>query len=98
MTINDGNAFDPGPSDGETWVLKESLLSWSAGCSAASHKVYFSTDLSDVESRDPDAYLTETGSTSIDPCAGDLEYLTDYYWVVDEVNGATTWSGQVWSF
>jgi hypothetical protein len=24
--------------------------------------------------------------------------LTDYYWVVDEVNGATTWSGQVWSF
>ncbi|MHC4645956.1 MAG: LamG domain-containing protein [Planctomycetota bacterium] len=98
FTINDGNAFDPDPEDGETWVLKESLLSWSAGCSAVSHRVYFSADLSDVESRDPAAYLGETGSTSIDPCAGDLEYLTDYYWVVDEVNGVTTWSGQVWSF
>jgi hypothetical protein len=98
LTINDGNAFDPDPEDGETWVLKEPLLSWSAGCSAASHKVYFSADLNDVESRDPGAYLGQTGSTSIDPCAGDLEYLTDYYWVVDEVNGATTWSGQVWSF
>ncbi|MHC4336235.1 MAG: LamG domain-containing protein, partial [Planctomycetota bacterium] len=98
LTINDGNAFDPDPADGRQAVSVETLLEWSAGCSAVSHKVYFSADLSDVESRDLDAYLGETGSTSIDPCAEDLEYLTDYYWVVDEVNGATTWSGQVWSF
>ncbi|MHC4646379.1 MAG: LamG domain-containing protein, partial [Planctomycetota bacterium] len=48
--------------------------------------------------REAAAYLGETGTTSIDPCAGDLDYLTDYYWAVDEVNGLTTWSGQVWTF
>ncbi|MHC4278285.1 MAG: LamG domain-containing protein, partial [Planctomycetota bacterium] len=98
LTINDGNAFDPDPADGRQAVSVGTVLEWSAGCSAASHKVYFSADLNDVESRDPKAYLGETGLTFIDPCAGDLDYLTDYYWVVDEVNGATTWSGQVRSF
>ncbi|MHC4646153.1 MAG: LamG domain-containing protein, partial [Planctomycetota bacterium] len=87
FAINDGSAFDPAPGDGEQAVLKETILSWSAGCSAVSHRVYFSTDLDDVEGREAAAYLGETGTTSIDPCAGDLDYLTDYYWAVDEVNG-----------
>jgi hypothetical protein len=101
FTINDGNAFDPDPADGETAVLNEAILSWSPGCWAASHDVYFGTDQEEVEDATTASVTVYKGSqalgeTSYDPC--DFDYLTDYYWRIDEVNGLTKWKGQVWTF
>ena len=98
--INDGNAFGPDPADGESAVLNEALLSWSPGCSAASHDVYFGTDYDLV--RDASTASSEykgnqpLAQTTYDPC--DFDYLTDYYWRIDERNGPTTWKGEVWTF
>jgi hypothetical protein len=101
FTINDGNAFDPDPADGQEAVLKESPLIWSPGCWAASNHVYFGTDYNEVEvadgASDPNVYYEDLGDVNtFDPC--DFEYLTDYYWRIDEVNGPTKWKGQVWTF
>jgi hypothetical protein len=98
FTINDGNAFDPDPADGEEAVMVEAVLSWSAGCWAASHDVYFGTDYDEVNNGAGDTFKgnQSLGDTDYDPC--DFGYLTDYYWRIDEVNGMTTWKGQVWTF
>ncbi|MHC4211877.1 MAG: LamG domain-containing protein [Planctomycetota bacterium] len=100
FTINDGNAFDPEPADGRQAMSVETLLAWSPGCSAASHDVYFGADSEEVEDADTESSTFKgnqgLGETSFDPC--DLNYLTDYYWRIDEVNGLTKSKGQVWSF
>jgi len=100
FSINDGSAFDPDPADGEEAVLREAVLSWSAGCWAASHDVYFGTDEEQVTDATTASAVYKgnqpLGETSYDPC--DFDYLTDYYWRIDEVNGPTTWKGEVWSF
>jgi hypothetical protein len=97
FTTNDGNAFDPEPTDNGTRVPLDANLSWQPGCFFVSHNVYFSTDYNEVANRQAGAFLGNTSSSTIDPCAGDLEYFTRYYWAVDEV-GSPTYQGPVWSF
>jgi hypothetical protein len=102
--INDGKAHSPDPADGRRLVpVAQTLLGWGAGCQADSHDVYFGTDYNDVDNADTssDAFKGNQGGTSWDPCSDDpcgLDYSTDYYWRIDEVNGATTWKGDTWSF
>jgi len=99
LTTNDGSAFNPDPADEQTMVSREPMLSWTPGCLATSHKVYFSADYNDVNDRQAAAYVGEVvGPNTIDPCAGELEYSTYYYWVVDGNDGVNTWPGRVWSF
>jgi len=98
FTTNDGNAFNPNPADEQTAVSRETVLSWTPGCLATSHKVYFSADFNEVNERQAAADLGEVGPNTIDPCDGLLEYSTYYYWAVDETDGITTWRGTVWSF
>jgi hypothetical protein len=102
--INDGKAHSPDPADGRRLVpVAQTLLGWGAGCQADSHDVYFGTDYNDVDNADTssDAFKGNQGGASWDPCSDDpcgLDYSTDYYWRIDEVNGATTWKGDTWSF
>jgi hypothetical protein len=98
FTTNDGTAYDPNPGNLDELVPREAVLEWKPGCSATKHKVYFSTDFNDVNDRQAAAYLGEIEPNTIDPCAGDLDFLTIYYWAVDETAGANTWPGQVWTF
>ncbi|MHC4475972.1 MAG: LamG-like jellyroll fold domain-containing protein, partial [Planctomycetota bacterium] len=98
FSTNDGTAYNPDPSDEQTVIPLEPVLSWSPGCEATSHKVYFSTDFDAVDQRQAGAYLNEVGPNTIDPCDGELEYFTWYYWAVDETDGVSTWPGAVWSF
>jgi hypothetical protein len=100
FSTNDGTAYDPNPGNQDEVVSREVVLDWKPGCDANSHKVYFSTDFNDVNERQGSAFIGEVSPNSIDPCAGLLEYLTVYYWAVDEVGvgGAPTWAGEVWSF
>jgi len=97
----------PSPANGavyeNTWVT----LGWAAGFDAASHDVYVSENLADVENR------------AIEAFAGNLDVLTNYliigfvgfpipdglvpgttyYWLVDEIEAdGTKHEGDIWSF
>jgi hypothetical protein len=96
FTTNDGNAFDPYPANNHTGIPLYAKLSWSMGCTANSHDVYFSTDFNDVYNRTATAFQGNQFETTWDPCG--LDYYTWYYWRVDEVNDGNTWEGEVWSF
>jgi len=98
-------ASAPTPADGATDVVDYTLL-WTAGPTAASHRVYVSTD----ETIDESDFLAETQLTLQ---YADLAPGTTYYWRVDEVEaevpviwdkwqvkpgGAVVHEGDVWSF
>jgi len=92
------------PQDGEEDVLRDTVLSWSAGQFAATHDVYLGTAFDDVNNAsvaDPRGALVSQGQTDTSYDAGILEYGQTYYWRVDEVNGApdnTVFKGDVWRF
>jgi hypothetical protein len=101
FTANDGNAFDPYPADGQTQVPLDPTLIWSPGCLAVSHELYFGTNYDEVgaaeENSEPNVYYEDRGALEYyDACTPD--YSTYYYWRVDEVNGPTTWTGEVLTF
>jgi hypothetical protein len=96
FTTNDGNAFDPDPADAETGVSIDPTLSWTPGCFAVTHKVYFGSDRDEVEAGTGGTFKGEQGGTTYEP--NTLDYLTWYYWRIEEVNAAVTWSGDVWRF
>jgi hypothetical protein len=91
------------PANGAVDVKQTQILSWSPGEAAASHQVYFGTEKEVVRNADtssPEYKGTrDLGSESYDP--GKLEWDSNYYWRVDEVNNAnpdSPWIGPVWSF
>ena len=77
------------------------VLKWDNGPVVADvngHYVYFSTDLNDVNDRDP-SVLTIRDTNNYTP--GDLELNTKYYWAVDEVNlsdDPNIWPSPNWNF
>jgi hypothetical protein len=84
-------------------VKQTAILKWGAGEAAASHQVYFGADEEAVKNADtgsPEHRGTvELGSESFEP--GKLEWGTEYFWRVDEVNNLnpeSPWTGNVWSF
>ncbi len=98
-----GAVTGPNPVDGEVDVKPSIILSWVAGAVAASHEVYFGTDMDAVknaitaqpEYKGPKAL----GEESYDP--GLLALKTAYYWRIDEINDTnpdSPWKGNVWSF
>ncbi|MHC4345642.1 MAG: LamG-like jellyroll fold domain-containing protein [Planctomycetota bacterium] len=89
--------FCPSPEDGEQHVDPCGVvLTWMPGSEATSHRVYFSTDLGEVDTLDPAALEYEGSDTSVP--LGDLDDGTVYYWRVVAFNGGGPWEGQVWSF
>jgi len=92
-------ASNPEPADWGATFETEATLSWTPGENAAKHDVYFGTDFNDVnEASDPNV-LPGRGrhdSNGFDPCG--LDPCTTYYWRVDEVNGPSTWRGDIWRF
>jgi hypothetical protein len=98
-----GAVSGPDPADGAEKVSPTQNLTWDAGAVAASHEVFFGTDMDAVanattaspEYKGPKAL----GDESYDP--GMLTLNTAYYWRIDEVNNASPdspWTGNVWSF
>ena len=80
----------PSPANGAINVSTSSILSWTAGVTAASHDVYFGT-------ADPPAPIDNRDANSYDP--GTLANSTTYYWRIDEVEDEeNTYTGTVWSF
>jgi len=99
-------AYNPTPADGtllgDTWVS----MDWAAGYTAASHDVYFSDNLADVEAGAEGAFQgNQTTAFFIVgfpgmPYPDGLATGSTYYWRVDEVeaDGTTKHPGPVWSF
>ncbi len=100
-------AFSPDPADGamheDTWAT----LSWSPGCFAVSHDVYFGENLDDVKDRTGDTFRGNQAKTFFIVGFPGFAYPdglvpgTTYYWRIDEVNDLnpnSPWQGDVWSF
>ena len=100
-------AFSPDPADGamheDTWAT----LSWSSGCFAASHDVYFGENLNDVKDGMGDTFQGNQTATFLVVGFPGFAYPdglvpgTTYYWRIDEVNDLhldSPWKGDVWSF
>jgi len=93
----------PNPSNGGVDVKHSQILTWVAGDKASLHQVYFGADEEAVKNADTASPeykgSKELGDESYDP--GLLEWNTDYFWRIDEVNdleAASPWAGSVWSF
>ena len=98
-------AASPVPADGDSDILRDTTLSWTAGEFANTHDVYLGTSLDDVNSASRDnslGVLVSEGQagTGFAPETV-LTYGQTYYWRIDEVNAApdnTIFKGNVWSF
>ena len=105
VTAHKGN-----PSNEQTDVAPDVVLSWAPGEYAAFHDVYFGTDYDDVnDANASDLMGIYRGRQNLDANSYDTnDYDADglwpgrtYYWRVDEVNDACQpqpWKGAVWSF
>ncbi|MHC4226424.1 MAG: PA14 domain-containing protein, partial [Planctomycetota bacterium] len=98
-----GAVGNPKPPQGAVNVKHNQILKWTAGDNAASHELYFGMDADAVRSATK-ASPEYKGSKDLgveghDP--GMLEWNTDYYWRVDEINTGNAnspWKGGVWRF
>lgn len=84
-----GMAGNPNPEDGDLTVKLDADLSWTAGCNAESHDVYFGTS-------NPPAFIGNQTATTYD--TGTMTYSTMYYWRINEVNPSGTTTGTIWIF
>ncbi|UCD49207.1 MAG: discoidin domain-containing protein [Phycisphaerales bacterium] len=93
FTYIPAHAREPQPDDGATGVDVGTALAWRAGREADRHEVYLGTDPNDL------ALIETTEAPSA--VAPGLEFGSDYFWKVDEVNEAeaiSVWEGSLWSF
>ncbi len=91
-------ATNPQPADGTTLGSTNPTLTWTAGETAAEHRVYVGLSEDDVKNSTGD---TDQGTTSDPSFSGyPWELGKTYYWRVDEVeaDGVTVYPGAVWSF
>ncbi len=103
-----GGLFDPAlasnpvPAEDATDVPRDTILSWAAGESAATHDVYFGTSFEDVNAAsraNPMGVLASQGQAALTYNPGRLEFNQTYYWRVDEVEaGGTISTGLIWAF
>ena len=95
-------AHDPAPADLDDHAEASDglvALSWTAGETAALHRVYFGTDSTEVleATTSSSAYMGEQADTLYEASAGSV--LSDYFWRVDEVDASgTVITGDVWRF
>ncbi len=98
----DDLATSPVPADGDIHAdvdTGSTTLQWTAAASGAdSHDVYFGTDEAAVEAATPASpeFMGNQAGTS-HPVSG-LDSFQPYFWRIDQVSGATTTKGNVWSF
>ena len=97
-------ASKPSLDDGAEDVLRDVVLSWTAGEFANTHDVYFGTAFDDVNTAsvaNPMDVLISAGQDGSTHHPDRLAFSQTYYWRVDEVNATpdfTVFKGVVWSF
>ncbi|UCC98214.1 MAG: PD40 domain-containing protein [Phycisphaerales bacterium] len=83
-----GSAIDPDPADGAQDVDIAVPLRWKPGLQAMMHDVYFGTS-------SPPAFI---GKQEVPVFYPGLQPSTTYYWRIDEFDGTTIRTGDIWSF
>ena len=92
-----GLASNPSPAHNATGVGFGAILSWLPGSNAISHAVYLGTSSNVVAQATP-ASPEFKGNLTTNSLAAALSGGTIYFWRVDEIAGANTNTGPVWSF
>jgi O-glycosyl hydrolase len=90
-------ATNPSPANGASGVALSSPLSWTPGSNAVSHAVYLGVDSNSVVQATPTSpqlWGILTTTNFYPPLAGGATI----FWRVDEIIGANTNVGAVWSF
>jgi len=96
FTVASVLASNPEPVDSTLFADPNVLLTWIAGSGAVSHHVYFGDNLQNVQAG---AAGTDKGTVPNPNYApGLLAPEKTYFWRVDESDGKTTHTGDVWSF
>jgi F5/8 type C domain len=99
-----GLSSAPNPEDGAIDVLRDGVLTWTAGEYAATHDIYLGTSFEDVNTADranPLGVLLSQGQADATYDSDSLfDFGQTYYWRVDEVNAVPTtiFRGDTWSF
>jgi glucuronoarabinoxylan endo-1,4-beta-xylanase len=92
-----GQATNPSPTNGATGVVVGSALSWTPGSNAVTHAVYLGVNSNTVAQATTSS--AEFQGTLFAPSfIPSLVANQTYYWRVDEIAGANTNAGIVWSF
>ncbi|NQT03842.1 MAG: hypothetical protein HQ580_17580, partial [Planctomycetes bacterium] len=99
-------AREPNPADGSIYSDTWASITWTAGFTAATHDVYFSDNLTDVQAGAADAFRDNQVSTDFIAGFPGFPYPdgfvpgTTYYWRIDEIeaDGTTIYRGNIWSF
>ena len=91
------------PANGAVDMNPSVVLSWDAGAVAASHEVYFGTDMDAVKkaTKTSPEYKGSKALGEESYQTGKLKLNTTYYWRIDEVNDTnpdSPWAGNVWNF
>ncbi|MBL7184918.1 MAG: hypothetical protein ISS70_01220 [Phycisphaerae bacterium] len=89
-------AENPDPADGTTFVELDVTLGWHNGFGVKLPHLYFGDNFADVEAGAPGTYKGLVAGTTYS--APSLATDTVYYWRIDEFDGFTTHTGDVWSF
>ncbi len=90
-------AYVPKPADGAKGIFPAPSLTWTPGKATVQHRVFFSSNLADVESGAAAADRGKVVPAEFSP--GVLRSSTTYYWRIDEIKADNTISkGRVWSF
>jgi len=93
------------PTNSQTEVQRDIVLSWRTGYYAELNNVYMGTDFNDVNQADPQSPMDvlasegQAGSTFAPPDV--LEFGQQYYWRIDGTSSThadSPWRGAVWSF
>lgn len=95
--VNVGQATDPLPIQNATGIGYDAVLSWSSGSNAITHLVYLGTSSNAVAQATPTSPEFK-GSVATNFISAALSGGVAYYWRVDEIAGANTNTGVVWSF
>jgi len=83
---------NPVPASGTANVSPDTVLTWHGGREAGEHQVYFGSDASAL------ALADSVTAPMVDLGPLNLDLGTSYFWQINEVNAAESWSGPVWSF
>jgi hypothetical protein len=96
FTVPPITAYKPSPPNGVKFVDPDTILRWTAGYGSKLHHLYFGDNLSNVEAGTGGTDKGSIVGTVYDPDT--LEREKTYYWRVDESDGLTTQTGDIWSF
>ncbi|MBN2180905.1 MAG: hypothetical protein JW715_03240 [Sedimentisphaerales bacterium] len=96
FTVAPKTAFTPFPVDGSLFVDPNITLRWSPGAGSIEHRVFFGSNLQNVQAGTGGSDKGTVAEPSFTP--GILERNKTYYWRVDESDGTNTYSGDIWSF